>query len=431
MDIQARVIALNETRLKAWEQGKTLLDAVGTREMTAEERQEWDRINTHINDIDAEVRNLVDTERREREAAQLRDAAAQVFGEHKAAQREQSESDQIRAWLYSADPHKGDFEIDIRRAAKERQLLRQGASPDEIRALSWDATSGSLVVPTTMARTLYEYLEASIAAFRMGATQISTSTGENMLLPTLSAHAIGTQVASQTTALAGTDPTFGQAALNAYRYGQLVDVANDLVRDAAFDLAAWLGRDIGRALGRVIDADLIVGTGTAEPTGYAVLAGAGTNAPVTTGGSLIAPTVEKFIDTVYSVNDGARDNGAVWLMKDSVAGTVRKLRDGAGGTVGAFLWAPSLTQGITGGQPDSFLGYPVYTDPNMAAAGSNATLAIFGDPSEYVIRTVGNPVIETSSDFRFSTDQTAFRGKWSVGGNHTAKGHVNSLVQNV
>ena len=185
MDIQARVIALNETRLKAWEEGKALLDAVGTREMTAEERQEWDRINTHINDIDAEVRNLVDTERREREAAQLRDAAAQVFGEHKAAQREQSESDQIRAWLYSADPHKGDFEIDIRRAAKERQLLRQGASPDEIRALSWDATSGSLVVPTTMARTLYEYLEARIAGFRMGATQISTSTGENMLLPTL------------------------------------------------------------------------------------------------------------------------------------------------------------------------------------------------------------------------------------------------------
>jgi HK97 family phage major capsid protein len=265
----------------------------------------------------------------------------------------------------------------------------------------------------------------------MGATRVNTSEGGPLLLPTLKTHAVGTQVAVQTTALSGTDPAFGQVALNAYRYGELVDVSNDLIRDSVFDIAAWLGRDIGRGLGRAIDVDLIKGAGSTAATGYAILAGAGTNAPITSGGSLIAPSVEKYIDLVYSVNDEARNNGASWLMKDSVAGTLRKYRDGSGGTVGAFLWQPSLTAGLVAGQPDTFLGYPVFTDPNMDAAGSAAVLAVFGDPSEYAIRTVGNPVIESDTSFRFSTDQTSFRGKWAVGGNHTQKSHVNSLLQNV
>ena len=85
-----------------------------------------------------------------------------------------------------------------------------------------------------------------------------------------------------------------------------------------------------------------------------ILAGAGTNAPIKTGGSLIAPTVEKFIDLQYSVADSVRQRGS-WLMHDSTAGSIRKLRDGAGGTIGAFLWEPSLTAGLQSGQPDRFL----------------------------------------------------------------------------
>jgi len=123
------------------------------------------------------------------------------------------------------------------------------------------------------------------------------------------------------------------------------------------------------------------------------------------------------------VNDAARDNGGAWLMKDSEAAVIRKLRDGAGGTVGQFLWQPSLIAG----QPSTFLGYPVYTDVNCAAAGSGSIVATFGDFSQYALRTVGNPIIERSDDFLFSTDAAAFRGKWSVGGNHTAKSHLNSL----
>lgn len=427
MDIRTHVIALNEDRARVVEQLRSELDFTAGRERTAEESQKIARLDARIDEIDAEVREFVARETREQEAAALRQQTLSVFGEARTARNDKVQADAFRQWLTHRN---GDFEIDIQRAMKERQMLRAGASPEEIRALAWDATSGSLVVPTTMARSLFDLLEANIAAFRIGATVMNTSTGENMQLPKLTTHGIATQVSGQGTTLAGSDPVMGRVNLNVYKYAELVRVSNELVTDAAFDISSWLGGDLGYALGRVIDADLVVGTGTNEPTGMTILAGAGTNAPIKTGGSLVAPTVEKFIDLQYSVADSVRQRGS-WLMNDSVAGSIRKLRDGAGGTVGAFLWEPSLTAGLQSGQPDRFLGNPVYSDTNCAAAGSNAILATFGDFSEYVIRTVGNPVIESDASRYFDTDETGFRGKWRVGGNHRQVGYLNTLVQNV
>jgi HK97 family phage major capsid protein len=204
-----------------------------------------------------------------------------------------------------------------------------------------------------------------------------------------------------------------------------------MVDDSAFDISSWLARDIGRGIARLVDTDLVIGVGTANPKGMTILAGAGTNTPITTGGSLITPSYEKFVDTVYSVNDAYRAMNAAWLTKDSSAAVIRKLRDGAGGTVGAVLWEPSLTNGIQNGQPDRFLGYPVFTDPNCATAGSNAIFATFGAFEEYVIRTVGNPVIEQDNSVYFATDQVAFRGKWRIDGDHLDVSALNSLVMNV
>lgn len=437
MDIRAHVIALNEDRARVVEALRAELDATAGRERTAEEAEKIKRMDADIDRIDAEVREFVARETREREAAELRANTLSVFGEARAAQNDRKDTDIFRQWLTA--PHGSElstrsFEIDIQRVAKERELLRQGASPEEIRALAWDATSGSLVVPTTMARSLYDVLEAGIAGFRIGATIMNTSTGENMQLPRLQTHSIATQVAGQGTTLAGTDPVLSRVNLNVQKYGELVRVANELVSDAAFGIDSWLGGDLGYALARVIDTDLITGSGSGNrPTGMTILAGSGTNAPVKTGGSLIAPTVENFIDLQYSVNDGWRNaaTGGKWLMRDSVAGSIRKLRDGAGGTVGAFLWEPSLTSGLQNGTPDRFLGAPVFTDPNCAAAGSNAILATYGEFEQYVLRTVGNPIIDRDESRYFDTDEVGFRARWRVGGNHRQVGALNNLVQNV
>jgi len=191
-----------------------------------------------------------------------------------------------------------------------------------------------------------------------------------------------------------------------------------------------VARDVARALGRVIDTDLVTGSGTGKPKG--MIPAYTTAGSITTGGSLITPTVEKLIDLVYSVNDEYRSSGSAgWLMRDSSAGVIRKLRDGAGGTVGALLWDPSLTNGIQGGQPDRLLGYPVYTDPNVASMASNARIMAFGDWSSYYVRTVGNLTFERDDSRYFDTDEVGFRGKWRVDGDTVDNTAVNIINQNV
>ena len=148
--------------------------------------------------------------------------------------------------------------------------------------------------------------------------------------------------------------------------------------------------------------------------------------------------MEKLIDLQYSVADEYRNSpSCAWLMHDSTAGTLAKLRDGAGGTVGAFLWQPSLTNGVAGGVPDRFLDKPVYTDSNVASQSSNAKTVLFGDMSAYYVREVGNPVIESDASVYFATDEVGFRAKWRVDGDcidpttGSTVGAINVIKQSV
>ena len=150
MDLRARVITLNETRARVWEEGKRLLDDTAGREMSAEERQTWDRINERLNDIDAEVKTLVDREEREREAAQVREINARIFGEAPKAARLDPNAE-LRAFLTGG---RGSYEVDIQPVIRERELLRQGGGVAEFRALYSDTGNSGSLVPTTLARTL-------------------------------------------------------------------------------------------------------------------------------------------------------------------------------------------------------------------------------------------------------------------------------------
>ena len=422
--------ALRLERMNVISQLQGRLDDLAGKEWSEEDKTVLDRLDNRINELDEQIKLRDRNETRANEAAALRESDGRIFGsETQLAKREQSENEKLRDFIRTRGAS-GGFEIDIWAARNERQALRNG-QVDHERVLNYQTSSGSLVVPTIMARSLYEYLEAGIAGFRVGATVVNTSTGEPMQFPRLGAHTIAAGSIPQGTAIGGTDPSFARTQIDSYKYGALVAVSNEMVSDSAFDIGAWLVRDIGRGMARTIDTDLVIGVGTANPKGMTILAGAGTNTPITTGGSLITPSYEKFVDTVYSVNDAYRAMGAAWLMKDSSAAVVRKLRDGAGGTVGAVMWEPSLTNGLINGQPDRFLGYPVFTDPNCATAGSNAIFATFGAFEEYVIRTVGNPVVERDDSVYFATDQAAFRGKWRVDGDHLDVSALNSLVMNV
>jgi HK97 family phage major capsid protein len=88
---------------------------------------------------------------------------------------------------------------------------------------------------------------------------------------------------------------------------------------------------------------------------------------------------------------------------------LRKARE-TGGTAGAYLWQPSPTVGVIPGQPDRFLGDPIYSDANIASIASNAKIAVYGDWSAFYIRDVAGLRLERSNDLYFNLNQVAFRG---------------------
>jgi HK97 family phage major capsid protein len=416
---QERINALTTTRARVWEEAKGFLEDLKGAEMSGEQAAQWARYNERIDALAAEHDELIERDRRETEAGQIREAQAQAFGREPDEKREaQDWNARIRSWIQGEEKivtRDEDNKLvnglvtNVVGVMRERELLRAGASPDEIRAMTWDTGSSASVVPTILDRRLYEVLEANIAFLRMPTWTITTESGGPMDFGRLATHGAATQVSGQGTTIGGTDPALGKLTLTPAKYAQLVEIANEVITDNGVDLIAVVSRDVGYAVGRRVNQALVASLNSA-----AVVGSAGT---VASGGSLITPTYETLVNLQYSVVDAYRNNNSGWLAADSTAGTIRKLRDGAGGTVGAPIWQPSTQAGISGQrQPDSLLGFPFWTDPNVAAQGSNAKILYFGDWNGYVARFVGNPMIERNDAVGFKEDEATFRGKWRAAG---------------
>jgi HK97 family phage major capsid protein len=217
-------------------------------------------------------------------------------------------------------------------------------------------------------------------------------------MPITTSHGTAALVAENGT-IAQADPVFGKRTLGAYKYGELILVSNELLTDTAVDLTGYLARMAGRAVGNALGTDLIVGNGTAKPSGIFQTSTLGATSPTGTSG---APNFDTMIDLFYSVIGPYRNSpDAGWLIKDTTAGGLRKLKDSSG----RYLWESA----VTAGTPDTILAKPVYTDANVAATALNAKSVIFGDLSTYYVRLVNSVRFERSDEFSFNTDQVAFR----------------------
>lgn len=394
----------------------------GRSELLASEQRRYDEAVKVLNVIgvrrkvaEREFHNQrAESERREEESAAVRRQFPGVFGSPMGRyESEDAQAAQMRAFLDGSGPNT--LRIPMAAAMRNRELERKGLRSPELRnTLVGDDGAGTLVVPTLVANTIFDTLEAEIAAFRLPTTRLNTPTGADILYPTIATHGIGTQVIAQGTAIGGTDPVIGSKTLTAFKYGQLLQLSSEIIQDSSIDILAMVARDAARALGRVIDTDLVVGSGVGEPEGVmTAISGAGT-----IHGSTAGITYEQLVDLQYSVNSGYRATGsAAWLMRDLTAGTIRKLRDGAGGTVGSPLWRSNeSTGGVANYAPPTLLGDMAFTDPNVASVASTKKVVVYGDWSSYFLRTVGDLIFERDDSFAFDKDLSTFRAKWRVDG---------------
>ena len=232
----------------------------------------------------------------------------------------------------------------------------------------------------------------------------NTTSGENLVIPTVTATSTSGSVAAGS-AISESNPTFSSITLGAEKYGALVQIAQELVSDAGFNITSYIAQQLGTSLGLKINDVLTTKLSAAAGS---VVRGTATN---------FAATYEDLIDLVYGIADGARVlPGLGFQMSKTGIAAARKLKDGAGN----YIWLDNAVNG----QPAQLLGYPVYENPNVAAVGTAAKSVLFGHLPSFKVRVAGGVRIDQSADYAFNTDTVTYRGLMRVDGGLTHATHI-------
>lgn len=384
---------LKERQLRAWEAMKEIADRVNASgEMSAEDRQSWDRAEAEFDSLSTEVERLT----------------------RATAYQRPEWDDAVRGVATQAEARVSDDEIVRRLAVGEIRSYTF-----ERRDVTKSATGAP--VPTGFYATLIEHLrytgpmmDGSIVELRQ------TATGESIQVPRSSAWSNATATAEGAT-FAESDPSFQSfVTLRAHKYGTLFQVSREMLLDSGVNLLDYLGRQAGYALGTAVNYALTLGTGTVQPNGIVTAASSGvTGATATTG----AFTGDNLIDLRYSIDTAyTRRPGAGWMMNRTALAAVRKLKEN--GSSGAYLFEPSLVPGT----PDRLLGFPVWENPDMASPGTAVKSVVFGNFGEFMVRMAGGVEVARSDEFAFNADLVTFRATVRVDSDLPQTGAVKYFI---
>ena len=358
---------LIEKRLRLVGRMRELVDRADdeNRDLTAEEQEQFDRLNAEVDRLGAEIerrRQLADLEKR------LADTRAEQ-GIDPARTDRPNDGEILRA---IATGERGGHEF----RAEQRDLTTSNASgavPEGFYGRLWGAA-----------------IDTSVVLER--ATILRTESGEPLKLPRVTANPQATLV-GEANPITESDPTVSSVALGAYKYAWLTQLSTELIDDSGVDLEEYLAGIAGPALGRGIGAHLIAGSGSDQPNGLITAATVGK----TGAAGEASPTFDSLIDLKHSVPAPyRRTESSGWLANDTSIAAVRKLKD----SNGQFLWSPSTRAG----DPDMILGHPVWVDPDMPDPAAGARSWAFGSIRAYHVRLAGGIRVERSAEFAFDQD---------------------------
>lgn len=198
-----------------------------------------------------------------------------------------------------------------------------------------------------------------------------------------------------------TSAKFSQITLDAKKLFGYAGIPNELLRDAPAFLG-WFGAKFPSAVSWFEDRGFLTGDGTDKPLG--VFSGAGTVKVTRNTGSHILYTD---IVSMYSRMYPASVKNACWLASPDTFPELAQLTFtpvGGSTPVPVMLWQMNAV----GAPVASLLGRPLIITEKVPALGTLGDLS-FVDFSEYLIGDRQMMQIESSADYLFGTDKTAFR----------------------
>jgi HK97 family phage major capsid protein len=185
---------------------------------------------------------------------------------------------------------------------------------------------------------------------------------------------------------------FGQEVITVNTAMVYIDISNDLIEDATFDVLAYVNDMFAEAYGLGEDAVFLTGTGMGQPEGILTAATNG-RLSYTPSASTTTFTADSLIALFYGLPRQYRVR-ADFVMASRTAMVARLLKDAQN----RYLWDAMSVGGLTtNGDRDTLLGKDVLIDefmpvptgnPGTATAttyAGNAFPVIFGDLSGYFI----------------------------------------------
>jgi HK97 family phage major capsid protein len=299
------------------------------------------------------------------------------------------------------------------RAGRVRVHTRDTLKSTATQALSTDVYS-----------TIVQHLVETSSLMRAGATVVTTSTGEDLIIPKSTGFVTST-IIGEGASITESDPTLATVTLKAFKYANYFEISQELANDTPTNLLSFLATQAALSLGLGATGygdDIINGVGTTQPRGLLLDAATGVTGPAGTGTSLgVQGTVGHGTDALWNLVGSvaepyAASPSAAFLLRNASDIIVRKLKDTTGQPI----------QGLT--TRGQLLGYPSYIDPFVPAMANTAESIAFGDMSKYFVRIVNGVRFERSDEFKFQDDLIAFRCILRLDGALVDTGAVKTFV---
>ena len=321
-------------------------------------------------------------------------------------------------------PRFGDFRCSDEYVKAYETYLKRGEHTPvaEMRALSeGTATSGDVLPPTEFHNELTKRLQQMCVMRKICRVMPLGSWKREIAIET---GLVGAGFLAEAGTVTDSTGTFAARTLQPRRLAGLALVSNELIEDApargpGFSIESILTEQFARKFAETEETGFITGNATApNPRGLMSYTSTGQNLIAdgkAFGGTAAAPTyaIADVIDWVYSLPREYRQHPSTAIVcSDVFLNNLRKLAIISASTT-TYFWQPSGALG----EPDRFMGIPVYPSHAVASAGTTgnpAKLAVIGAFDYAVIGERSGYSLRVLRERYAETNQTGFMAQTRV-----------------
>jgi HK97 family phage major capsid protein len=367
-----------------------------------------DDLAEHQRHIDAEREAADELDRlRDEQIAELRAGTARAGGRPVLTRADADIARAFKSAIYAKNPSPIEFGTELADEWPEDmpEVVHGRTGNVKIHTRDTLKTTATQAMGVDAYSRIVEHMVETSSLMAAGATVVTTSTGEDLVVPKSTGY-VSSAIIAEGASITESDPTLSTTTLKAFGYKSFFQISSELANDTPTNLLDYLARAAGTALSLGATGygnDLINGVGTTAPRGLLLDAATGVTGPTGTGTSLgtqgtLAQGTDALWNLIGSVAEPySQTPSTAFLLRNASNIIVRKLRDTTGQPI----------NGLTDRR--SILGYPAYVDPFMPAmANTNESIA-FGDMSRYMIRIVNGIRFERSDEYAFQSDLVSFR----------------------